>query len=92
MHNINKDCPMCWQIAEQKRIERQAKKAEIAEEVRKKELIIKMAFMTGDPMVTPGKHQESVNTLKDMYGIFNTHHNPKHRRKISRGRKSKSPS
>ena len=31
-----------------------------------------MAFMRGDPMVTPGKNQQSVNTMKDMYGIFNS--------------------
>jgi hypothetical protein len=30
----------------------------------------KMAQITGDPMVTPGQNMESINTFKDMYGIF----------------------
>lgn len=30
----------------------------------------KLKDITGDPMVTPGQNMESINTFKDMYGIF----------------------
>lgn len=67
-HNKDGLCPVCKYLKEMEgtEIDKYGKVKNTGKVIVKKESV----EIIGDPAITSGKNQESVSTLKDMYGIF----------------------
>ena len=68
-HNLDKSCPICNEEVRIRKERFQKIKDERARVAREK-VLKRLGNIAGDPLVTASKREESINTFKDMYGIF----------------------
>jgi len=71
-HN-QEECFVCRLLKERRRKERE-EQAKLRKQ-KKWEEQRKMMIIVGDPEVTAGRGMRSINTFKDLYGIFDSKHN-----------------